>query len=230
MSDLHFPSFSCRPSYLPYWLGLILPWGVLHVIAYILLFLAFCIPQPTNKDASNNEKTTCRREQTGLLLAIIFFDIAWGFGLPTLQYSETLDNSKRVAFQFVFIVFSILLSAVVFLFFCLLSHTVREKIIQLFSNAIPGRSQNISLPSFTDERQVEENTYVLKEMNTVPEAKEDSPVSIDERPTVGFVFSNMMTEEDDHEGAKGVVEEDWVKEVESSLEQNIPNFEPVSKT
>ena len=159
------------------------------------------------------------REQTGLLLAIVCFDIAWGFGLPTLQYSETLDNSKRVAFQIVFIVFSILLGVVVFLFFCLLSRTVRKKIIQLFGIIIPGRSKTYSPQAFTDQHPVEENIY---EMATKPEAKGEppvSPASVDEKSTFGtFILSNPMMEEDNHDGAKGGGGEDWEKGVESSPE------------
>ena len=159
------------------------------------------------------------REQTGLLLAIVSFDIAWGFGLPTLQYSETIDNSMRSAFQIVFIVFSILLGVVVFLFFCLLSRTVRNKIIQLFGNTIPGKSKTYSPQAFTDQHPVEENVY---EMAAKPEAKGESPASpasMDEKPTfAAYILSNPMTEEDNHDGANGVGGEDREKGVESSPE------------
>ena len=211
------PSFSCRPSYFPYWLGLILPWAITHVIAYGLLFLAFCTSQPESKDASSNDKTTWKREQAGLLLAMVLFDIAWGFGLPALQYSETLDNSLRTAFQIIFIVSSILLGVVVFLFFGLLSREVRNKIMSV----VPGRRQTFSPAAFTDQHQVTENTYALKEVDKEPGAQGESPTSLDsmdEKPTFGFVFSNPMTEEGSQNGAEGGGGNGGGKEPEKGVE------------
>lgn len=173
------------------------------MIAYGLLLLAFCISEPRIKDDNNNDRTAWKREQFGLLLAIVFFDIAWGFGLPALQFTESLDTSLRTAFQIVFIVFSALLGISVFLFFCLLSHEVRKKILQLFTR---GRSGAFTPTAFTDQHHVKENIYALTEVDTKPGAQGESPTSsgsTDEKPSFDFVFSNPMTEEGGAEGCGG---------------------------
>lgn len=175
---------SCRPSGLPYQLGLLLPSCLSLAVAFILLVVAPCIRSryPQSKD----ESSTWVREYIGLLVIVILFWIAWGFGIPA-THPLNRGNLLRTVFQIIFIIGTFLLGIAVFLFFCLLSREAREKWSKLLPCVCKSRRTGYAFT--TDNTQLaEENLYMTQydaksaEKPTEMETKGVSPpagVSVD---------------------------------------------------
>ena len=133
--------YSCRPVDQPYWFALIAPWGIIHLLAYIVLLFSPFVYRHKNKIMGSH--STWLREHIGLLLAFVFFDIAWGVGLPS---THSLDlGAIRVIFQVIFVVSSILLGLVIFVVFCMLSREVRGVWVDAFNSIVPGRSKSLPI-------------------------------------------------------------------------------------
>ena len=99
--------------------GLLIPWGAVHILAVLLLFLA-CFIQCRHNDRKNNTSVcSWTRETFGLLLMFLFFDVAWGFVFYSFPCHKIC--------QLIFIVSSCLLGLTIFVFFCLFSSDVRKK-------------------------------------------------------------------------------------------------------
>lgn len=94
-------------------------------------------------------------EWLGIALTILFFELAWGFGLPA---TNSLDlGATRLVFQIVFLVLCILLGLVMFIFFVLVPMEGRDIWRSWFSRLIPGRSGEYYTDHTND---IEENMYV----------------------------------------------------------------------
>lgn len=94
-------------------------------------------------------------EWLGIALTILFFELAWGFGLPATNSLEL--GATRLVFQILFLVLCVLLGLVMFIFFVLLPVEGRDTWRGWFSRLIPGRSGGYYTDHTTD---IEENMYV----------------------------------------------------------------------
>ena len=79
-------------------------------------------------------------EYFGLLVVSVLFYIAWGFGLPAV-HSLNLSGPVRLVFQVIFIIATIALGVLMFIFFCILSPDIREAWKSIFSRFVPGYSK-----------------------------------------------------------------------------------------
>ncbi len=127
---------SCRPKDEPYQYGLLLPWGIIHLLSYARMLISPCVRKQLSSKSSPAFRNWLR-EHIGLLVALILFDIAWGVGLPSMHPLDL--GSTRKVLQVAFIIASFFLGLAVFVAFCLLSHEVRRSWIRMFSFLIPGR-------------------------------------------------------------------------------------------
>ena len=143
-------------------------------MAFILLLVAPCLRSryPNGKD----DNSTWVREYIGLLVIVILFFIAWGFGIPA-THPLNRGNLLRTAFQFIFIVGCFLLGITVFLFFCLLSREVREKWLKMLPRVCRSKGAGYA---FTDNTRLSpgtENLYMTQYETTKPTEMETKGAS-----------------------------------------------------
>ena len=78
----------------------------MHLVAYLLLIVTPCVKKRDLKERWS--------KHIGILLTMVIYDTAWGFGLLT-------DLCASLVYQLVFSILSLLLGIMVFVFFHVLS-------------------------------------------------------------------------------------------------------------
>lgn len=102
--------------------GLILPWGLVHVPAIVCLLLAPC-PCLSNT-LREHVRRSWLREYTAIVLTLVLFDVSWGLGLPATHPLHV--GNLRFIGQIVFCVANGCIGLVLFIFFSVLSKSVRK--------------------------------------------------------------------------------------------------------
>ena len=105
---------------------LMLPWGVMHLIAYILLPITLCVKKHDLK-----EQWT---KYIGILLTTIIYDTAWSFELLT-------DLCGSLIYQLAFAVLSFFLGLTVLTFFGVLSSKERKDNSYKISGTPPAKTR-----------------------------------------------------------------------------------------
>ncbi|CAI8042979.1 Adhesion G protein-coupled receptor L3 [Geodia barretti] len=188
----------CRPQNEPYWYGLLLVGGLIHMLAWLFLFAGLCVVHIRREKIS----TQWFEEWLGIALTLAVFELAWGFGLPS---TNTLGlGASRLVFQIVFVVGCIALGIVELVFFVVLLREPREVWTGLVNRCIPGRSGGFDTSTYGIS--VEENPYVARgeggsmEMSGVPPAKaglrNDDEVSAAKRSPEASAMTEKLNGED----------------------------------
>ena len=122
--------------------------GILHLQTWCGLIVAPCLKRPISRQ-SEIDRPTWLRETCGLISSLLFYDIAWAFGLPA-THTIGRPYNLRSSFQGIFIVASAMLGFAIFLFFCaldLLGKRKGKKQPNAMSRSPPPVSQLFPRPS-----------------------------------------------------------------------------------
>ena len=124
------------------------------MVAWCALFTGLCVVH------FRREKFTAGswfEEWLGIALTLLIFELAWGFGLPA---TNSLDlGATRLIFQILFLLGSLALGIVMFVFFVLLLREAREVWMGLINRCIPGRSGGFNTSTYGVS--IEQNPYVV---------------------------------------------------------------------
>lgn len=165
----------------PYWIGMLVIGGVLHLQSWCGLIIAPFLKRPLSRQ-SETDRPTWLRETCGLICSLLFYDIAWGFGLPA-THTIGRPYNLRSSFQGIFIVASAILGFTIFLFFCALELQGKRKV---------GRK-----PPHTKSQGIY-NVYQLYP-NISPAKLDPVPEKSEEPEVDGFADKNLKFEEDREE-------------------------------
>jgi hypothetical protein len=196
--DNYFDGEFCRPQDEPYWYGLLLVGGLIHMLAWLFLFAGLCVVHIRREKIN----TQWFEEWLGIAITLAVFELAWGFGLPS---TNTLGlGASRLVFQIIFVVGCIALGIVEVVFFVVLLREPREVWTGLVNRCIPGRSGGFDTTTYGV--RVEENPYVARgeggsmEMSGVPPTKaaprDDDEVSAAKRSPEAATMAEKLNGED----------------------------------
>ncbi|XP_064391944.1 uncharacterized protein LOC135339656 isoform X2 [Halichondria panicea] len=129
----------CGPTQWPYWLGELLPLGLLHLLTWCV----FLVTSLLNRTKNGLTEWAWHFTSTGSTLFL--FDITWSVGLPSTQHTDTALHS-------VFLVSSILFGLVSLIFYCLAYRKARLAIIKIFKLS---PSSTVSVKSAVPAEQLE---------------------------------------------------------------------------
>ena len=112
---------SCRPQREPYWYGLLLAAGIIHIACWCILLTGLL---PIRREKNDYRFGTWFKEWLGIALTFVVFEVAWGFGLPSTNSLGL--GATRFVFQILFVLGSAALGLVMFIFFVLHLREARE--------------------------------------------------------------------------------------------------------
>ena len=157
---------SCRPQREPYWYGLLLAAGIIHIACWCILLTGLL---PIRREKNDYGFGPWFKEWLGIALTFVVFEVAWGFGLPSTNSLGL--GATRFVFQILFVVGSAALGLVMFIFFVLLLRDARETWTGWFNMIIPGRSGRRQFYTYRS-GEIEENPYATGSIGMTRVAKQ----------------------------------------------------------
>lgn len=125
---------SCGPMQWSYWLGELLPLGVLH----LPLWCVYLIVSIYNK--TNNGLSEWVWHTTSIGSTLFLFDVTWAVGLPSTQATDTPLHA-------VFLVLSIVFGLFTFVLYCLAYRKARVEIMKLINRSNVSKKPLSSTPA-----------------------------------------------------------------------------------
>ena len=121
------PTCSCRVHGYSFWIGLLVPFGIIYIMNWVIFILIFasmlCRPN-VRKETSNNENLYKLKKNYMIALGLsLLFGISWAFGLLT---SSDIPNAMQYPAEWIFTLVNTFLGVYLFVLYIIWSPDARE--------------------------------------------------------------------------------------------------------
>ena len=120
------PTCSCRVHGYSFWIGLLVPFGIIYIMNWVIFILIFasmlCRPN-VRKETSNNENLYKLKNYMIALGLSLLFGISWAFGLLT---SSDIPNAMRYPAEWTFTLVNTFLGVYMFVLYIIWSPDARK--------------------------------------------------------------------------------------------------------